>query len=213
MQGSTLGPYHVLEKLGSGGMSEDGAGRPTRLWTPASHPVWSPDGRRVAFAARRIERHLWELRTDATTGAVAETVGRQLTWAAPQNYYPAVSADGTRAVWTAHPGVEGFLYTGVLGSTEGTKVTGLWSRGNREVGGTFGPDGSRFYFTSNRSGAFNVWMLAADGSLRRVTAYDGLTMGMPDTALYTKFAVTRDRLVLPLERRAGEIWLLDREER
>ena len=75
------------------------------------------------------------------------------------------------------------------------------------------PDGARLYYTSNQNGAFNVWMLAPGREPVQVTAYDGLATGLPEVALYTKFAVSRDHLILPVENRSGEIWVMQRQPR
>ena len=75
------------------------------------------------------------------------------------------------------------------------------------------PDGARLFYTSNQSGAFNVWLLAPGSEPVQVTTYDSLANGLPEDALYTKFAVSRDHLILPLETRAGEIWVMKRQPR
>jgi hypothetical protein len=72
------------------------------------------------------------------------------------------------------------------------------------------PDGRWFYFVSNRSGVFNVWVKpAAGGEARQVTAYDGLSAGLPDFVLFTKFAVSSSHLIVPLETRKGNIYILE----
>ncbi len=324
------------------------SGDPVRLTNPVTddrHAAYAADGRNVVYGARNIERHLWSFPLDGATGQLADAQRRQLTSAAPRNYYPAVSADGAQLAWTAHPSVQGFLYRATIDSMETEKITGLWGRGNREIGASFAPDGERivyasprdgsyelwradcvlclplaltrtespardslptwspvgenvvfmstragswdlwgvalergaepqqltsqrgaetypvwspdgrrvafrsqqpegtdiwqydiesasttplvqapgeeawgswhpsgrsFYFSSNRTGAFEIWMSDGANEPVQVTRLETLTRGLPEAGLYTKFAVTADALILPLEDRRGEVWLLER---
>jgi Tol biopolymer transport system component len=72
------------------------------------------------------------------------------------------------------------------------------------------PDGKWIYFSSNRSGEFNIWkMPAAGGEPEQVTHYEGSGSSLPETALFTKFAVTATRLIVPLESREGGIYVLE----
>jgi hypothetical protein len=41
-----------------------------------------------------------------------------------------------------------------------------------------------------------------------VTSFDGLSFGLPEEALYTKFTIADSSLVLPLEGRRGNIYVL-----
>jgi len=331
----------------------DPAGEPVRLTHPFTddrHAAFSPDGGRVAFTARVVERHLWKVPLDDGTGLLRGPAGEPFTWAAPLNYYPSVSNDGSKVTWTAHPSVAGLLFATDtdFGAAVPQKVTSNWGNGDREIGGSFAPDGERlvysravgdryvlwssdcvqcvalrmtenepnvrdshptwspaddaiafmstrsggwdiwtvglesgaepirltgldgaelhpswhpdgrriaftsqqadgtdiwevdlasgepaplvqapgqeawgmwhpdgvrFYYTSNQNGAFNVWMLAPGSEPVQVTAYDGLARGLPEKDLYTKFAVSRDHLILPVETRAGEIWVMQRQPR
>jgi Tol biopolymer transport system component len=74
--------------------------------------------------------------------------------------------------------------------------------------GAWDPSGRRFYFTSNRNGAFNVWVQEEPGGqARQVTHFDGQSRGLPEEALYTKFAVSGSRLIVPIEGRRASVWL------
>jgi len=325
--------------------------RLTHPFTDDRHLAFSPDGSRVAFTARVVERHLWKVPLDDETGLLRGPVGEQFTWAAPLNYYPSVTSDGSKVTWTAHLSVAGLLFTADtdLGAATPLKVTSTWGNDDREIGGSFAPDGeqlvysrpvedhryvlaridcvqcvtlrmtenepdqrdshptwspaddaiafmstrsgswdiwtigleigaepsrltdlegdelfpswhpdgrriafssqqaagidlwevdlatgdstplvqapgqeawgmwhpdgARFYYTSNQNGTFNVWMLAPGGEPVQVTSYDGLATGLPEVALYTKFAVSRDHLILPVETRSGEVWVMKRQPR
>ena len=42
-----------------------------------------------------------------------------------------------------------------------------------------------------------------------VTASQGGALGLPETELYTEFAVTEQALIAPLENRRGDIYMLE----
>ena len=46
----------------------------------------------------------------------------------------------------------------------------------------------------------------------QVTFYEGLSRGMPETELFTKIAVSPSLLILPIETRRGDIWILERPD-
>jgi hypothetical protein len=55
-----------------------------------------------------------------------------------------------------------------------------------------------------------VWVQSIlGGEPERVTNYEGLSFGLPEEALYTKFAVSSTSLVVPLEERRGNIYVLN----
>jgi Tol biopolymer transport system component/tRNA A-37 threonylcarbamoyl transferase component Bud32 len=143
----------------------DARGRPAgalaRLTWPTTddvEPALSPDGARLAFAARHVVRHLWSMQIDPENGQ-ATGVYNQLTSAADSNYYPSLSADGLEVVWTAHrTSVQGLLYTMRLdGDFTERKVTTVWEPAVREIGGVFSPAGDGILFTSTASGAYELW--------------------------------------------------------
>lgn len=70
-----------------------------------------------------------------------------------------------------------------------------------------------FYFSPDRSGSFEIWLRQQDGHHVQVTHDSSLTRGMPEEGLYTKFAVGTTRLILPIETRTGEIYMLERPAR
>jgi Tol biopolymer transport system component len=82
-----------------------------------------------------------------------------------------------------------------------------------EVWGSWSSDDSRFYFVSDRTGSFNVWVQdAASSTPTQVTFYAGLSRGMPETALFNKIAVAPSFLILPVDTRRGDVWILQRPE-
>ena len=73
---------------------------------------------------------------------------------------------------------------------------------------------------ADREGLFNVWGIRFDpvnGKLLdkpfRVTSYDSPTFKISKGSPIAEFALTEDRLFIPLEQSAGSIWILDNVDR
>jgi hypothetical protein len=49
---------------------------------------------------------------------------------------------------------------------------------------------------------------AGEGEAQPVTSFSGQPEGLPETVLFTKFAVTTGSLVIPIETRSGNIYIL-----
>ena len=69
------------------------------------------------------------------------------------------------------------------------------------------------HFASNLGGAYNLWRVPGDApddsEPRQLTFYDGMLFGLPQSARMTKFAIGRGEVVLPLEQRESDIYLLE----
>ncbi|MGD8330733.1 MAG: protein kinase [Acidobacteriota bacterium] len=157
------GPYGGNKDIWKVPLDADGrpGGDPVHLTWPTTDdvdPAISPDGRRLAYAARRVTRHLWAYDFDPVS-ARPTGVSQQLTTASDSNYYPSVSADGNLLVWTAHrTSDQGQLYSMRLdGELIEEKVTTVWERQVREIGGAFAPAGDVLLFTSTWRGAYELY--------------------------------------------------------
>jgi Tol biopolymer transport system component/predicted Ser/Thr protein kinase len=164
--------------------------------------AWSPDGETIAFYSNRSGS--WDIWTVPSTGGAPP---QQLTDWESNELYPMWSPDGrflafcsdrdgnpdiwrmdmasgTARPFVQHPAEEG---------------PGLWSL-----------DRQHFYFASKRSGEFDIWVMPAEGGqARSVIARQSQSSRLPKSALFTKFAVTASRLIVPLETRRGAIYVLE----
>ncbi len=159
----SLGPYGGNKDIWKVALGPSGLprGEPARLTWPTTDdvdPALSPDSRSLAYAARRIVRHLWAYEYEPETGKL-NGAAMQLTSASDSNYYPSVTPDGRQLVWTAHrTSDQGQLYAMELdGPLQENKATAVWERGVREVGGAFSPVGEGMLFTSTSRGSYELW--------------------------------------------------------
>jgi hypothetical protein len=98
-------------------------------------------------------------------------------------------------------------------NADGTDPTPYVVHPAEEVWSAWSPSGQWFYFTSNRSNVFNVWVKpTGEGQARQVTSYNSPAFGLPENNLFTKFAVSNTVLVIPIETRKGDIFILEMED-
>ena len=159
----SLGPYGGNKDIWKVRLGDDGRplGDPVRLTWPTSDdidPALSPGGSQMAYVARHVVRHLWAYGFDPQTAELTG-IDRQLTAAADSNYYPSISADGEALVWTAHrTSDQGQLYSMRLDDLVEKKVTTIWDRTVREIGGAFSPAGG-LVLSSTATGSYELWQL------------------------------------------------------
>jgi serine/threonine protein kinase/dipeptidyl aminopeptidase/acylaminoacyl peptidase len=148
-----------------------GVGRPV-LAAPydLSGLAWTPDGRFVVFTA---DGDLWRVRPE---GGEAEKL-----LAGRDAQLPAVSLEGHRLAYTQQ-----VYNTNIwrLPLADPTRPAGpperLVSSTRSQRYPTFSPDGSRLAFESTRSGAFEIWTCAKDGSdCMQLTSFGGPLTGSP----------------------------------
>jgi tol-pal system beta propeller repeat protein TolB len=145
-------------------VNADGSGqrRLTRSTARESHPVWSPDGRRIVF-----ERNwqLWVMNADGSGE-------RRLTRMGAHNFNPEWSPDGERIVFergkrqrdpcSACAGAWGFdVY---VMNSDGRGEQRLTRGGSQP---RWSPDGRMIAFVSKRDGYADIYLMNADGSGQR----------------------------------------------
>jgi Tol biopolymer transport system component len=121
-------------------------------------PVWSPDGRRIAFVsipAGSGARHDVHVMNADGTGrrAIAETPTEELvvSWA----------ADGRRVAFGSNREGNWEIY---LMGADGSEVRRLTQDPAADAAPVFSPDGKHILFTSDRGGSRRMWRMRADGT-------------------------------------------------
>ena len=141
--------------------------RLTRNTVRDSNPVWSPDGRRIAFESNW---QLWVMNADGSGQ-------RRLTRNGARNIAPAWSPDGQRIAFEhrigrvqreecSGCGTARFVEIHVV-NADGSGERTLARAGERNLGPSWSPDGRRIAFVSRRNGNAEIYVMNADGSGQR----------------------------------------------
>jgi Tol biopolymer transport system component len=135
------------------------AGPAVSLTTPLTdviHCALSPVEAQLAVTLNRKERQLWLFDRDPDTGRLSGS-GRAVTHRGKQNYYPALSKDGSRLLWTSHVHGNGVLCHKQLGDDESEeRVTQIWNHTIRESLGAFVSGDDTILFSSTARGSFEI---------------------------------------------------------
>jgi len=168
-----------------------------------THPACSPDGSIVAFYSNRQGN--WDIWTVSMEQNDADPVPL-LSW--PSNeMYPAWSPDSRSLFFRTDRSGNADIWTVDI---DGENPRSYITSPHEEGWCAWSPNGRWFYFTSDRDGAFNIWVRSSKGGKAvRVTDYKGPANGLSEEAIYTRFAVSDSMLVLPVEERAADIYLLE----
>jgi len=148
-------------------------------------PAFSADGRKVAFAANH-DGDFDVFVYDIDSGEVSNLTDDDV-----YNISPVYSPDGKTLVYSAAVG-DGHLQLFELDLADPTSRRQLTSGAWDDRGAVFSTDGGTIYFTSNRTGADNIWALElATGKTRQYT--NAVTGCLMPTVLHS--ADGADRLV------------------
>ena len=164
--------------------------------------AWSPKGDAIAFYSNRSQN--WDIWSIQTNG---QSQPKQLTQWESSELYPCWSPDGQRIAFKTTQEENADIW---VMDADGGNPQPYIKHPAEEGWSSWSPDGRWFYFISDRSGAFNVWAKSTEsGEIHQVTDYSGQSQGLPDAVLYTKFAVTPSHLIIPLESRKGNVFILE----
>ena len=140
-------------------------GQPEPVTTPSPYSGQiniSRDGRRLIYVQQAISRNIESIGFDPSTEKV---VGERV--AVTKGYVADLSPDGKSLVFYSLGQQEDIFVIGV----DGKGLRQLTDDPPRDREPRWAPDGKKIAFYSNRSGKYEVWTIAADGSgLQQLTA-------------------------------------------
>ncbi len=133
---------------------------------PIMSPAWSPDSRRLAYVSFEGDRSSIFIQTLRTGNRV------QVSSRAGVNGAPAFSPDGRKLVVTlSDPDGNLDIHTLDINSRQTKRIT---THRAIDTEGSWSPDGSYIYFTSDRSGGPQIYRVSSNGgSAERVTFEGG----------------------------------------
>ena len=126
---------------------------------PASDPVWSPDGRKIAFV--RLNKRLGVYVVNADGSGMRNLTPKPMgaAYAAP-----AWSPDGRKIAFASERDGNSEIY---LMNADGSGQRSLTDNLAYDGDPAWSPDGQKITFVSNRDGRYAVYVMNADGSGQR----------------------------------------------
>lgn len=119
------------------------------------HPVWSPDGTRIAFMSDRSGN--WEIYVMNADGSQVE----QLTQNLFSDRFPSWSPDGTKIIFHSDRDGNVDLYVLSLDTLSETRLT---TDPAVDATARWSPDGQWVVFSSDRDGDFDLYIMSLDGA-------------------------------------------------
>ncbi|MFI5184186.1 MAG: protein kinase, partial [Vicinamibacteria bacterium] len=120
----------------------------------AQSPLWSPEGKRVAFAALGTDKGAWAIQLkDADGGAPGKEVLASQDYVTPIGWSPS----GQELAYNTQSSATKRWETGILPLKGDRKARSFASPAN-ELGGTFSPDGRWFAYASDESGRYELYV-------------------------------------------------------
>ena len=126
---------------------------------PASDPVWSPDGRRIAFVRLNTRHGVYVVNADGSGVRNLTPKPRGAAYAAP-----AWSPDGRKIAFASERDGNSEIY---LMNADGSGQRNLTRNLAYDGDPAWSPGGQKITFVSNRDGRYEVYVMNADGSGQR----------------------------------------------
>ena len=129
------------------------------LELPASDPVWSPDGRKIAFVRLNTRHGVYVINADGSGVRNLTPKPRGAVYAAP-----AWSPDGRKIAFASERDGNSEIY---VMNADGSGQRNLTLNLAYDGDPAWSPDGRKITFVSNRDGRYAVYVMNADGSGQR----------------------------------------------
>lgn len=143
----------------------------TQDWADDVAPVWSPDGRHIAFVSFRDtvagkwglgDGSIYVMEFDPETGT-AGTVWR-VTGKGGSEGWPTWSPDGRRVAFQSDRSGNWDIW---IANADGSGLVQLTHHTANDRYASWSPDGTKMAFTSNRNGNEEVWVLPIEQALKQ----------------------------------------------
>jgi Tol biopolymer transport system component len=159
------------------------------------HPVWSPDGTKIAFASTRDTNPEIYVMDPNGSNIV------RLTNNAAADGQPAWSPEGTKIAFATDRDGNNEIY---VMNANGSGQVNLTSHAGSDLAPAWSPDGTKIAFQSDRETNFAVWIMNADGSspvrLTTPTSDPGTAAGVPS------FSPDGTRIAYE---QGGDLWVMN----
>jgi Tol biopolymer transport system component len=136
----------------------------------AEGATWSPEGERIAYSKRDLEREgddVTDFQTDIYVINPDGSDETRLTDLAGEETSPTWSPDGKQIAFSTSTGEEGDIY---VMNSDGTELTRLTDLPGVEIEPVWSPDGKRIAFSTDWVDRADVYVMSSAGSeLRRLT--------------------------------------------
>jgi len=192
-----------------------------RLTDFGFHPVWSPDGKQIAFTTEEIFDPAGR-QGEATLYVIDVAGGQPRKIVDGDAAQPSWSPSGDRIVYWSSTRGQRDVFT--VSANGGARVA-LTNDSAIDWSPVWAPDGRDVYFSSDRSGAMNLWRIPVDPATGTSTgAPEPLTMGAQASSALPSFSKDGKRMAFrsrigsinpfeipfdPVTLKAGEPRLLD----
>lgn len=166
-------------------------------------PAWSPDGTRIAFARKLVNKTTYDLFIMSSEGGGLQRV----TTNSVDDRQPAWSPDGARIAFARGSGGDGYSQIFVI-NTDGTGETALTAAkaGKLDAEPAWSPDGTQIAFASDRDGTLTeIYTMSSDGSVQSKRTFNGCIDSSPAWSP-NGTAIAFDRLCLG---ESSDIWTMN----